>query len=266
LSPLTVLDAAPPDQVTAAAEAGFDALGVRVWPAADERVYPMLGDTPTTRETLARLRDTHLRVLDVELVMLRPDSRPEDAYQVLDAAARLGARFVNVVGYDPDESRLVDRFAALCEAASARGVRPGLEFMVYSTVRTLRDALRVVARAGQTNAAVVVDALHLRRSGGSPSDLAGVPAEQLPYAQLCDAPLEPVRPDDARARVEARTARLLPGDGELPLRELVDALPPGTALSVETPVAALADRPPAERARLAYAAAVRLLASPAGDD
>jgi hypothetical protein len=43
---LTVLDAAPPQLVTVAADAGFDAVGIRVWPAADEPAYPMLGDTP----------------------------------------------------------------------------------------------------------------------------------------------------------------------------------------------------------------------------
>ena len=260
LSPLTILDAAPPDQVTAAAAAGFDALGVRVAPAAGERVYPMLGDTPTMRETLARLADTGRRVLDVELIILRPDSQPDEALPVLDAAARLGARLVNVLGYDPDESRLVDRFAALCEAAAERGLRPGLEFMMYSGVKTLGDAMRIVTRAGHPAGAVTVDALHLRRSGGSPADLVGQPPERLPYGQLCDAPLQPVWPDEPRARAESRGDRLLPGDGELPLRELVDALPAGAALSVEAPVVALAREPAEVRARLAFTAATRLLA------
>ena len=38
LSPLTILDAAPPDQVTAGAAAGFDAVGIRVARAAADRV------------------------------------------------------------------------------------------------------------------------------------------------------------------------------------------------------------------------------------
>lgn len=74
ISHLTALHATPPELVSAAAGAGFDAVGIRVWPAADEPAYPMLGDTPMMRETLARLADTGLRVLDVEVLRLRPDT------------------------------------------------------------------------------------------------------------------------------------------------------------------------------------------------
>jgi sugar phosphate isomerase/epimerase len=259
LSPLTILDATPPEQVSAAAAAGFDALGIRVYPVADERVSPMLGDTPMMRETLARLAATGRQVLDVELIILRPTGLTDDALRVLDAGARMGARFVQVLGYDRDEDRLIDSFAHVCEAAVERGIRPSLEFMMYSAVKTVHDALRIVERAEHPSGAVLVDALHLRRSGGSPADLATMPPQRLPYAQLCDAPLEPVWPDEDEARTESRTGRLLLGDGELPLHELMDVLPVGAALSVETPVAVLAGKPAAERARLAFAAAAGLL-------
>jgi sugar phosphate isomerase/epimerase len=260
LSPLTILDAAPPDQVAAAAGAGFDAVGIRVAAAADERVWPMLGDTPVMRETLARIADSAIEVLDVELVMLRPDLDESAALATLDAGRRLGARFVLTLGYDRDEGRLTDRFAWLCEQAADRGLRPGLEFMKYSPVRTLDAAVRIVRAAGHPAGSVLVDALHLRRSGGSPADLIGVPADLVPYGQLCDGPLDPVWPPDDEARMESRTGRLLPGDGEFPLAHLVAALPAGGALSVEAPVASLAGLPPAERARRARAAADRLLA------
>jgi sugar phosphate isomerase/epimerase len=259
LSPLTIIDAAPPEQVSAAAAAGFDALGVRVLPAAAERVWPMLGDTQHVRETLARLGDTGLRVLDVELIMLHPDYRERDVLEVLDAGHRLGARFALVLGYDTDRNRLVDSFTRVCVAAADRGIRPGLEFMKYSAVQTIEDAVDVVHRSAHPAGSVLVDALHLQRSGGSPASLRAIPPDLLPYGQLCDGPLLPVWPDDDQARVESRTDRLLPGDGELPLRDLLRALPPGGALSVETPVAALAALPVADRARLAFSAAARLL-------
>lgn len=79
LSPLTILDASPAEQVAAAASAGFAALGIRVLPAADEMIHPMLGDTAMMRETLARLDDSPVTVLDVELIFLRPEHRPEEA-------------------------------------------------------------------------------------------------------------------------------------------------------------------------------------------
>lgn len=261
LSPLTILDAAPPDQVVAAAGAGFGAVGIRVAPAADEKVWPMLGDTPTMRETLVRLADSGVGVLDVELVMLRPELDRTTALAVLDAGHRLGARFVLTLGYDTDEARLTDHFAWLCDEAAQRGLRPGLEFMKYCPVQTLDAAVRIVRAAGHPAGCVLVDALHLRRSGGRPDDLVGLDPNLLPYGQLCDGPLDPVWPSDERARAESRTGRLLPGDGEFPLAELVAALPAGGALSVEAPVAALAGQPPAERAQRARAAANRVLAA-----
>ncbi len=261
LSPLTILDASPPDQVTAASTTGFDALGIRVAAAADERVWPMLGDTPVLRETLARLDDSGIGVLDVELVMLRPELDRRAVLDVLDAGQRLGARFVLTLGYDTDEARLTDHFAWVCSEADQRGLRPGLEFMKYSPVQTLSAAVRVVRAAGHPAGCVLVDALHLQRSGGTPADLAGIDPDLLPYGQLCDGPLQPVWPADDDARIESRTGRLLPGDGEFPLVELLAALPAGGSVSVEAPVAALAGLPPVERARRARAAADRVLSA-----
>jgi sugar phosphate isomerase/epimerase len=261
LSPLTILDAAPPDQVTAAAAAGFDALGIRVAPAADERVWPMLGDTRVARETRARLADTGIGVLDVELVMLRPTLDTANTLAVLDAGHSLGARFVLTLGYDTDEARLTDQFGWLCAAAAERGLRPGLEFMKYSQVQTLSAAVRIVQAAGHPAGCVLVDALHLQRSGGSAADLAGVEPELLPYGQLCDGPLDPVWPPDDKARIESRTGRLLPGDGEFALAELIAALPADGALSVEAPVAAMAGLSAVERAHRARAAVGRLISA-----
>lgn len=69
------------------------------------------------------------------------------------------------------------------------------------------------------------------------------------------------------ALTEARTGRLFPGDGELPLPELLGALPAGASLAVESPVADLAGRTIGERTRLAHAALTGLLAkaNPGGE-
>ncbi len=260
LSHLTALHATPPQLVSAAAGAGFDAVGIRVWPAADEPAFPMLGDTPMMRETLVRLAETGLRVLDVEVLRLRPESRRDDSLRVLDAGERLGARSVLVICNDPEEARLVERFRAVCEAAAERGMRACLEFMIFSSVRTLSDAAGILDRTGHPAGAILVDALHLQRAGATPADVAALPPVLLPYAQFCDGPLEPVLPPQEVALSEARTGRRFPGDGAFPLRALVDALPAEATFAIEAPVAELAGQAPAEVARIAYASMVRLLA------
>ncbi|MGA8722511.1 MAG: hypothetical protein WB557_31215, partial [Solirubrobacteraceae bacterium] len=58
---------------------------------------------------------------------------------------------------------------------------------------------------------------------------------------------------------EAVYNRLAPGDGELPLLELIEAMPAAAPLSVETPVAAVAHLSVRERAEHAMAATRRLL-------
>jgi hypothetical protein len=62
-------------------------------------------------------------------------------------------------------------------------------------------------------------------------------------------------------RKESRTARLLPGEGSLWLAELLDALSPDVAISVEAPSARHAHLPAGERARLAFEATHRMLAA-----
>jgi sugar phosphate isomerase/epimerase len=102
---------------------------------------------------------------------------------------------------------------------------------------------------------VLVDALHFSRSGGIPAHIGQVDPALLRYAQICDASADVPAPTDTAALIrEARTGRLLPGEGALPLAELVAALPAGVPLAIEAPCRATAELPPAERARRAYAA------------
>ena len=103
-----------------------------------------------------------------------------------------------------------------------------------------------------------IDALHLARSGGSPAAVAALPPERIAYMQLCDGPVEaPPLEDLAR---EARNDRLSPGEGQLWLDEVLDALPDGIPISVEVPRSIDASRSAKERAVLAGDAARRYLA------
>jgi sugar phosphate isomerase/epimerase len=260
LAALAMLDTPPPEVVDVAAAAGFDAITLRLADGSDDE-NPLVGDTPVRRETLARLRHHGLGVLDVEVIRLNGDTDVAGLRPVFESAAALGALNVLVIGNEPDEDRLVERFRELCEEAAPLGLGVALEFMVFTSCRTLEDASRIVERAEHPAAVVLVDPLHLRRSGGSPADVARLVAEhpeRFPYAQLCDAPL--AAPGDSRRDLyrEAVDHRLNAGDGELPLAALVAALPAGVPLSVETPVHALKDRPAAERARRAMEATRRL--------
>ncbi len=253
LAHLSVLDATPPELVTVAAAAGFRKVGIRIsaTPSVGVPPYDMLGDTPLLRETRARLADTGVSVLDVEFLRFEPEVPTGIPEGFLEAAAQLGAQYVLVMSAEPLEARTIERFCNLCDRAQQYGLHVCLEFAIYTGVRTLADAARVVQKSGRTNASVLVDALHFSRSGGLPSDIAGVDASLFRYAQICDAAaVIPIESGDLIR--EARTGRLLPGEGALPLRDLVAALPAAIPLSIEAPVRGTAGLPTLERAQRAY--------------
>ncbi len=263
LAHLTVLDATPPELVTVAATAGFQQVGIRLTatPSVGVPPYDMLGDTPVLRETLRRLADTGLSVLDVEFLRFEPESPVGIPEGFLEVGARLGARYVLVMSAEPDEARTLERFCELCDRAAQYGLHVCLEFAIYTGVKTLARAARMVQQSGRSNASVLVDALHFSRSGGQPGDLAAVDPSLFRYAQICDAAAE--MPVDASGLIrEARTGRLLPGEGALPLAALVAAFPDTVALSVEAPCRATAGLPALERAQRAHRA-MRALLDPA---
>lgn len=210
----TVLDAAPEEAIDAAAAAGLDALGLRF----EERP----GDA-----VLSRLREridaAGLRVLDVEVVRLTPDTSAADVDWLVDTAGALGARFVLTVSHDDDRDRTRRELERLCDRAAPLGVAIGLEFMAFTSIGRLAEAHDVVVATGRPNIGVLVDVLHLARSGGTPADLAGPAGARIGYVQLCDGPAAATEGPGALVD-EARHHRLMPGEGELPLLDVLAAL------------------------------------------
>lgn len=249
LSPLTVIDAAPAEVIAAAAAGGFDAVGLRVvqLPSPPPTV-PIAGDDALIADLRCRADDHGLRVFDIEAIIVTPEPDVQHQRRILDAGARLGARNVLVIVADEDPARRTDNLGRLAELAAEFGLRAGIEFMPFRAIRSLPEALDLVKRLNQPNLAIVVDALHLSRSGGGPHDLTDLPPELLAYIQLCDAPATAPAFDDLPK--ESREDRLLAGAGGLWLPELLATLPEDCPITVEIPVRALKQVPPVERGRI----------------
>jgi sugar phosphate isomerase/epimerase len=262
LSALTVLELSPPDMVTCAAEAGYSHVGLRLIPATPTEIsWNTIGDTPLIRETHARLDATGIRVLDVEILRLKPETNVGDFKPVLETAARLGASNALVAGNDPDEARFVDRYAALCDLAAPYGIAPNIEPMPWTDVRNFAQGARVWSKAARANAGLLVDPIHFDRGGSVASEIRGVSVACFRYAQICDAPAE--RPITVEGLLlQARAERLLPGDGGLDLVGIFSALRRDLPVSVEIPMEQLAKTVPAiERARRAAVATRNVLQS-----
>jgi len=245
-----VPEASPPETVTAAAGAGFDASGV--W-------YDAATWSPAVAaEVRRRLDDTGLAALDLEVARLRPELDRDGLARLVDAAADVGAANILCISLDEDHARTSDHLAAVCAMAASAGITVVLEFMRFTAVHTLAEAVTVVRRTGAANAGVLVDALHLDRCGDGPADVAALEPALFPYLQLCDAVA--VSPPADGLIAEALDGRLLPGEGALALGALLDAVGPETPVSVELRSAALRTgfHDPLDRARVIAAATRRL--------
>lgn len=235
LAPLTALELSPPQLVQCAAQAGYDAVGLRLIPATpEEPAWPSIGLTPLIERTRKLLEDTGIELLDIEVLRLTPTTRVTDFTPFLETGAYLGAREILVAGNDPDPHRAADRLAELAELAAGYGLTPNLEPMPYNDVKTVGQAAAIIDQAGHPDVGILVDALHFYRGGNGIADLAAVPPRRFRYLQVCDAPAR--RPATvAQSVAESRTARLLPGAGELDLIGLLSALPDAAPVSVEAP-------------------------------
>jgi sugar phosphate isomerase/epimerase len=235
LAYLTSVPLAPPDAVELANKLGYQAIGVRIAPAAPGGDFsPLATDTAMLRETIRRIDDTGVPVFDVEIARLGVDFKADRFASFLEVAGRLKARAILVAGDDPDESRLTESFAAFCRAAAPYGLTADLEFMPWTAVKNAKAALRIVTNAGEPNGRILVDSLHAARSATSLDDIASLPRQLLSYAQLCDAPAGIPATNEELIHT-ARCARLLPGEGGIDLRGMVRALPGDLPLSLEIP-------------------------------
>lgn len=258
LAHFTVIDADPITLIEAAEAGGYDAIGLRiVAPFPTDHVVPVIGDRSMIRSIKSRLADTGLEVFDVEAIWLSAESDVAALEPALDVAVELGARHVIVAGNDPDRGRLAENLSRLCAAANLRGVRVMLEFLPYSQIRSLAEAVAMLGDIGPANAGVLVDALHLSRSDGSPADLAQYDPALFSYMHLCDVPAIPPAPEGVRS--ESRGGRLYPGEGGLWLADFIRAFPRDTPIAIEAPSEHRGGLPPAARATLAAERTKRLL-------
>jgi sugar phosphate isomerase/epimerase len=258
LAHFTVIDADPITLIEAAQAGGYDAVGLRiVAPFPSDRIVPVVGDPNMIRSIKSRLADTGLRIFDVEAIWLSAESDVSSLEPALDVAVELNAKYVVVAGRDPDRGRLKENLSQLCAMADLRGIRVMLEFLPYSEIRSLAEAVALLAEVRPANAGVLVDALHLSRSGGSPADLARYDPALFSYMHLCDAPAIPPAPEGVRS--EARGGRLYPGEGGLWLGEFIRAFPRNTPIAIEAPNERRSGLAPAARATLAVSGTRRLL-------
>lgn len=215
-----------PDQVAhAAGQAGFSHVGFTI--------EPQQWTAEQAKATKSALGQYGLSVLDVEVVWIPEGGELTDDHRlIIDAGAQLGASNILVVSAEPDPDRTAAALHQLCEWAAPADMRVALEFLMITAVQSLDSALDIVKRCDHPAAALLIDSLHFQRAGHAPADLKSIDSNLLPYSQICDGNLQ--CDDNFNAYLEdAVDLRSAPGEGQLPIAEILDALPAAIPLSLE---------------------------------
>jgi len=216
------------ERCTQAARVGFSGIGL--WHADLEHVL----ETRTLADVASLLDEHGLRHLELEFLMdwfLDPaDERRQagDRIRALlwEAAAALPqthhVKVGNIPGTACELDRLVESYAELCaDAAEHHDARIVYEFMPPDVnVHDLETALALVEAADAPNGGLAFDTWHLGKLDVQLDDLRQVPLRHIGWVELSDGPWESM-PDLVEETINHRE---LPGEGEFPIRDYVDAL------------------------------------------
>jgi sugar phosphate isomerase/epimerase len=218
-----------------------------------------LKDPALRRDLLAAMNARGVTISLGDGFLVLPGADMRNFRGDLDVLAELGVPRINVVSLDPDLSRTFDQFGALTELGAQRNIETDVEPVPGLTIGDLATAVAALEYVGRPDFRLLVDTMHLVRSGSSAADLSAVDSERIGYAQLNDTTLAP-RADNYME--EAMYERMVPGEGELPLRDILSVLPPDVVIELEVPrrSLALAGVSPLDRLRPCVDAARRLLA------
>lgn len=203
-------------------------------------------DPALRREVAAALADTGVACSLLEGFALMPDAEPDFAAG-LDIAAGLGARAICAVSLERDRARTATELARLAAMAAERGIIATTE-VGAGVARTLPRALELVGAVGHANFRLLLDTMHLFRSGSTVADVAALDPALIAHVQLCDVPMPAVIESYME---EALWERRAPGDGDLPLRAFLAAIPADVPIGIEAPIRSEALAGVSDRERLA---------------
>jgi sugar phosphate isomerase/epimerase len=157
--------------------------------------------------------------------LVEPSKRPlfafgeDDCFRIAEA---LGAETINLVhflGPPIAHDRMLDAVGGVTDRAAARGLKIVIEFLPGTGIPDLRTAARIVDEIGRANLGIMFDTWHFARTGLPWDDLKSLPGGMIRAVQVSDR-IEPPRETPYRPGAD----RLLPGDGELPLAEMLAAV------------------------------------------
>lgn len=236
LAYLTVPDTHPADLVELAALCGYDGVSPRFlsmrlpgepdFSLENDEVYRSVRDA---------LERTGLPLMDIELARIADGIDVGSYEKNIARAAGLGARYIISSVWTENRPFALEELKKLCDLAAKYQLLVNLEFMSFSSVRTLATARRMIQNARRPNLRLMIDCLHAHRAGVTRAMLEAVPKEEFGFVHLCDGPgwIPPV--DHPSMTQVARSGRLYIGEGEIDLPGLLQGVGRAPYYSIELP-------------------------------
>ena len=215
---------------------GYDYVGVRsiAMGVKGETVFDLYNDKNLYDRTAQALKDTGMRIHDIELAKIDAQTDFAKFERAFDAAAKLNVKHVISSIWTDDKNSYMEQFAKLCDLAFNYGITVNLEFVTWSSVPDLKGVREVLDTVKKPNAAIMVDTLHFNRSRVGLEELDACPKELFKMAHICDGPAE--IPTDKEGLIHTgRDARYYVGEGAIDIAAIIGKLPNETVLSVELP-------------------------------
>ncbi|MGA9490141.1 MAG: sugar phosphate isomerase/epimerase [Mycobacterium sp.] len=200
--------------------------------------FSLRDDAPLRRLLLTVMADRGVSISLGEGLLIVPGIDVRSYAADLDVMAELRIPRINTVSLEPDRARTFDQLAALTALAADRGIATCVEPVVGLSIADLPTALAAVEYVGRDEVSLLIDTMHVARFGADAGDLRSIPAERIGYVQLSDTTLGPRIANYAE---EAMFERLAPGEGDLPLADMLAALPGDRVVGLEIPMRSRAE-------------------------
>ena len=185
--------------------------------------FSLRDDAQLRRDLLAAMDDRGVSISLGEGLLIAPGVDVRSYTADLDIMAELGIPRINTVSLEADRARTFDELAVLTGLAADRGLLTSVEPVPGLAIADLPTAMAAVEHVGRDEISLLIDTMHVARSGAGADDLRSLPAERIGHIQLCDVPLRST--GQYNYAEEAMYYRMAPGEGELPLAEMLAALP-----------------------------------------
>jgi 2-keto-myo-inositol isomerase len=216
--------------IRVASAAGYQFVELR-----DRKIERHLAQGHSLKSLREQSRESGIGVLSVNTLDdctlhagVKREALIDRCHRLCEWAEDLGAPYV-IVGpsYQPEpaldaatvKARTVDALGEYARLAADHGVTIAFEYHGYArcSINTLGQALGVLAELDMDHLGLVIDAFHFYVGGSRLEDLAGLDKRWLAIVHLADV-------DHADRGKLGKANRVLPGDGVLPVKDIVDAV------------------------------------------